>query len=117
MFKLDMDALKKSAAQRRLMANPANVANLVNAKPAANDDKPLAKLAGLATLAISQDLQDARLMNAAMQLCDRLQDSATARQEMCSQVKEMPLQLRQDLHDYLISRLATLHRSTPRPAV
>ncbi len=109
MFKLDMESLKKSAAQRRLMANPANVANLVNAKPAANDDKPLAKLAGLATLAISQELQDARLMSAAMQLCDRLQDSAEDRQEMREQVLGTPQHLRQDLHDYLISRLATLH--------
>lgn len=109
MFKLDMDALKKSAANRRLMANPANLANLANDREAASDERPLAKLAGLATLAISQELQDARLMSAAMQLCDRLQDSAEDRQEMREQVLGTPQHLRQDLHDYLISRLATLH--------
>lgn len=109
MFKLDMAALRASAPHPRLMAKPANVANPANTRPAANDEKPVAKLAGLARIAISQDLQDARLMNAAMQLCDRLQDSATSRQEMRGQVLEMPLHLRQDLHDYLIGRLATLH--------
>lgn len=112
MFKLNMDALRASASRPRLMANPANAANLANAKPAANDEKPLAKLAELATLAISQEMQDARLMSVAMQLCDRLQDSEIARQEMRTQVMEMPQHLRQDLHDHLVGRLATLHGDT-----
>lgn len=48
MFKLDMAAIRKTACSSRLMANPANVANLLRIEPISTS--PLAELA---TLAIS----------------------------------------------------------------
>lgn len=82
------------------MANPANVANLANATPAANDSQPLAKLAGIAKLAISHDLLTARLIAAAMRRCDHFNDSDKARQDMREQILEIPPHQRQDWLDH-----------------
>lgn len=49
MFRLDMDAIRKIAGVSRLVANPANVA-----KNGEEISQRLPKLAGLATLAVSQ---------------------------------------------------------------
>lgn len=56
MFKLNMDALRKSANDSWLMANAANAANLANesGKTGAQISQQPPKLAGLAKLAISQ---------------------------------------------------------------
>lgn len=48
MFKLDMAAIRKTACSSRLMATPANVANLLRIEPISTS-----QLAELATLAIS----------------------------------------------------------------
>ena len=58
MFKLDMNAIRKSANDTWLMANAANAANLANesGKKEAEISQQPPKLAGLAKLAISQQL-------------------------------------------------------------
>ena len=78
--------------------------------------QPLAELATIATLAISQptdvvtfDLMAARLMAAAMRRCDQFNDSDKARQDMRDQVLETPQNLRQDLLDHFIGKQADLH--------
>ena len=98
MFKLDMQALREAAHVP---------------PPAA---QPLAELATVATLAISQaadeesfDLLAARLMAAAMRRCDQFNDSDKARQDMREQVLETPPRLRQDLLDHFMGRPPTLH--------
>lgn len=98
MFKLNMEAIREHA-----MVTTAN-------------DPPLAKLATVATLAISQppqghanDLLDTRLMAAAMRRCDEFNDSEKARQEMREQVAEIPPHLRQDLLDYFLSSPPIVH--------
>ena len=100
MFKLDMQALREAA----------------HAPQPAACEKPLAKLAGLAALAISPamdvgalDLLAARLMAAAMRRCDQFNDDDKARQDMREQVLETPPQLRQDLLDHFMCRPPTLH--------
>ena len=92
MFKLDMQALRNAA----------------HAPPSA---QPLAKLATVAKLAISQpanealfDLLAARLMAAAMRRCDQFDDSDEARRDMREQVLETPVHLRQDLLDHFMGR-------------
>ncbi|WP_157982609.1 hypothetical protein [Simplicispira lacusdiani] len=98
MFKLDMQALREAAHVP---------------PPAA---QPLAELATIATLAISQraneesfDLLAARLMAAAMRRCDQFSDGDMARQDMRDQVLETPQNLRQDLLDHFIGKQADLH--------
>lgn len=98
MFKLDMQALREAAHVP---------------PPAA---QPLAELATVATLAISQptdvaafDLLAARLMAAAMRRCDERPDSDKARQDMREQVLETPPHLRQDLLDHFMGRPTNLH--------
>ena len=98
MFKLDMQALREAA----------------HVPPTA--PQPLAELATLATLAISQpadekafDLLAARLMAAAMLRCDQFNDSDKARQDMREQVLETPPHLRQDLLDHFMGRPTGLH--------
>ena len=98
MFKLDMQALREAAHVP---------------PPAA---QPLAELATVATLAISQptdvaafDLLAARLMAAAMRRCDERPDSDKARQDMREQVLETPPHLRQDLLDHFMGRPTGLH--------
>ena len=93
MFKLDMQALREAA----------------HVPPTA--PQPLAELATVATLAISQptdvetfDLLAARLMAAAMRRCDQFNDSDKARQDMREQVLETPPHLRQDLLDHFMGR-------------
>ena len=93
MFKLDMQALREAAHVP---------------PPAA---QPLAELATVATLAISQpadeesfDLLAARLMAAAMRRCDQFNDSDKARQDMREQILETPPHLRQDLLDHFMGR-------------
>lgn len=110
MFKLDMDALREDANEVRLMANPANLANLAN-RPAGNDEPEIShkppELAGLAKLAISHDSPElllARLMAAAMRACDHWGDSEKARQEMRQQCLEIPPHLREDLLNYFNSQ-------------
>jgi hypothetical protein len=102
MFNLDMEAIRKTAKQSRLMANAANPANLANDKP----EKPnkLAELATLAGLAIShgendtdQALLRTRLLIAAMAVCDRYADGPEAREEMRQQCLETPAHLHADL--------------------
>ena len=58
MFKLDMKAIRQSAGDAWLMANAANVANVANesGKNGAEISQQPLKLAGLAKLAISQQL-------------------------------------------------------------
>ena len=98
MFKLDMQALREAAHVP---------------PPAA---QPLAELATVATLAISQpaneeafDLLAARLMAAAMRRCDQFNDNEKARQDMREQVLETPPHLRQDLLDHFMGRPPTMH--------
>ena len=98
MFKLDMQALREAAHVP---------------PPAA---QPLAELATIATLAISQraneesfDLLAARLMAAAMRRCDQFNDGEEARQDMREQVLETPPHLRQDLLDHFMGRPPTMH--------
>ena len=98
MFKLDMQALREAA----------------HAPPPAA--QPLAELATLATLAISQpaneeafDLLAARLMAAAMRRCDQFNDGDKARQDMREQILETPPHLRQDLLDHFLGRPTGLH--------
>ena len=98
MFKLDMQALREAAHVP---------------PPAA---QPLAELATIATLAISQpldvvsfDLLAARLMAAAMRRCDQFNDGDKARQDMREQILETPPHLRQDLLDHFLGRPTGLH--------
>ena len=100
MFKLDMDALREAA----------------HVPPPVVPAQPLAELAEIATLAISQptdvetfDLLAARLMAAAMRRCDQFNDSDKARQDMREQVLETPPHLRQDLLDHFMGRPTNLH--------
>lgn len=98
MFKLDMQAIREAAHVP---------------PPAA---QPLAELATVATLAISQpakekafDLLAARLMAAAMRRCDQFNDGDKARQDMREQVLETPPHLRQDLLDHFMGRPPAIH--------
>jgi hypothetical protein len=98
MFKLDMQALR-NAAMVTTVNNP-----------------PLAEIATVATLAISQppqgfanDLLDTRLMVAAMRRCDQFNDSEAARQAMRDQLLEVPPHLRQDLLDHFLGKPPNLH--------
>lgn len=107
MFELDMNAIRQSARLPWLMANPANLANpanaVANAMPAAaNDSQPLAKLAGIAKLAISHDLLTTRLMASAMRRCDEFKDSPTAREQMRQDVLGTPPHQRADLLDHFL---------------
>lgn len=98
MFILDMEALRESAH----IPAPA--------------PQPLAEIATVATLAISQpaneesfDLLAARLMAAAMRRCDQFNDGEKARQDMREQVLESPPHLQQDLLDHFMGRPTGLH--------
>lgn len=111
MFKLDMNAIRETANAPRLMANPANAANLAN--KAANDEPEISqkppKLARLAKLAISHDLLTARLIAAAMRVCDQYNDTDAKREEMRQDCLDTPHHLRQDLLDYFMGKPAPLH--------
>jgi hypothetical protein len=115
MFKLDMDALRKSAGVAWLMANPANPANLggVVANPAPQISQKPPELAKVATLAISHevgrespDLLEARLITAAMRVCDRWGDGHEAREQMRADCLNTPAHLRQDLLEHFLGRSA-----------
>ena len=102
MFKLDMQALREAAHVP---------------PPAA---QPLAELATIATLAISQptdvvtfDLMAARLMAAAMRRCDQFNDSDKARQDWQRDIADTPPELRADLYQHLRAQLPP---APPRPA-
>lgn len=108
MFKLDMDAIRETAKTPRLMANPANLANkAVNDEPEISQTPP--ELAGLAKLAISHDLLTARLMAAAMRVCDQYDDNDAKREEMRQDILATPHHLRQELLDYFSGKPAPLH--------
>ena len=105
MFRLDMQAIRQKANTCRLMANPANLANLDDARlgevekaPEISQEGP--ELAGLATLAISHgspELLMARLISAAMRVCDRHGDDERARQQMRDECAATPAHLQTDL--------------------
>ncbi len=108
MFKVDLDALKRTATCTRLMANSANSANRLT--PEADS---VSQLATLATLAISHgshsDEEGAwaaaevgKLLAAAMRACDHHGDGEAARQEMVQQCLEVPAHLRAELHQHFI---------------
>ena len=81
MFKLDMNAIRKSANDTWLMANAANAANLANesGKNEAEISQQPPKLAGLAKLAISQQLNCTLQADpASTQPPDRVQPPAPA---------------------------------------
>ena len=105
MFKLDMGAIRKAANDTRLTAIPANAANFCDGPVTDTpqiSQKPL-KLATIATLAISHDspaLLMARLMAAAMRVCDRHGDGEAARAEMRADIEAIPLHQRADLLDH-----------------
>ena len=82
------------------LATLATLATSQRPVQAANDGKPLAKLATLAGLAISHDLLTKRLMAAAMRRCDHFNDGEVAREAMRQDVLATPLHLQQDLLDY-----------------
>ena len=112
MFKLDMDAIRKSAEVDWLMAIPANPANLggVVANPAPKISQKPPKLATIAKLAISHDvgaesakLLTARLIAAAMRRCDQFGDGPDARSEMERDCLDTPAHLQADLLSYLNS--------------
>lgn len=103
MFKVDLDALKRTATCTRLMANSANSANRLT--PEADS---VSQLATLATLAISHgshsDEEGAwaaaevgKLLAAAMRACDHHNDSAAAREQMVKDCLDTPPELRQEL--------------------
>ena len=102
MFKLDMDAIRKSAISGRPMAAPADMA-----KNFKNEYIPSGSLAGIATLAISHggnvnemSLLTARLLIAAMKVCDRHGDSEEARADMRQQCLELTPILQADLLEH-----------------
>lgn len=131
MFELDMNAIRQSAGLPWLMANSANPANLAtqvaHASPddrqsapplaklaeiatlaishdrlsAANDAQPLAQIATLAGLAISQELMEARLIAAAMRAADHHGDGPEAREQWRQDVLNTPYHLRADLLEHL----------------
>lgn len=101
MYKLDLAAVRETANGVRLMANVANAAKAAN--ESAFQSPPLAKLATLAGLAISQEspeLLAARLMNAAMRCCDRWGDGHQAREQMRLEILETKPEHRQELLDH-----------------
>ena len=104
MYRLDLAAVRESANGVRLMANVANVANVAKAaNEPAFQPSPLAKLAGIAGLAISHEspeLLAARLMNAAMRACDYWQDSPQARKQMRLEIGETKPEHRRELLDH-----------------
>jgi hypothetical protein len=106
MFKLDMEAIRKTANVAGLMANPANVANSAN-KPM-NDPRLVSQLAKLAAIAISHDptetdkaLLTTRLLIAAMAVCDHHGDGDVAREAMRRDCLETPDELKADLLECL----------------
>lgn len=102
MFKLDMEAIRRSADAAWLTANLANPAN---SPPEISQCTP--KLATLAGLAISHDvshesaeLLTARVIAAAMRACDAHGDGPEAREEMRQDVLNTPAHLRADLLEH-----------------
>lgn len=110
MFKLDMDAIRRSADTAWLTANLANPAN--GRETAANEsfNPPLAvshqplELATLAGLAISHgrsqasaELLTAQVIAAAMRACDEHGDSEQARAQMRADIEATPIDQRADL--------------------
>lgn len=103
MFKLDMDAIRKSADVGWLMANSANPANEDTGRPLKAAEhpeisQPPAGLATLAKIAISQqvshesaELLTARLIASAMRACDHHRDGEKARTEMRADCLATPL--------------------------
>ena len=113
MFKLDMDAIRKSADVGWLMANSANPANEKVGHPLAAAEQPEISqtppgLATLAKIAISQqvshesaELLTARLIASAMRACDHHRDGEQARAEMRADCLATPLHLQADLLAYV----------------
>ncbi len=112
MFKLDMDALRKSAGLPWLMANLANPANdegaaLTEPLAAPEISQIPPELATLAGIAISQQvshesaaLLTARLIAAAMRRCDQFNDGKEAREEMRAECLALPPHLQADLLEH-----------------
>jgi hypothetical protein len=113
MFRLDMDAIRRSADASWLTANLANPANAC--VDAANESFPgpelnqqAQELATLAGLAISQNTSQqsaeflaARLIAAAMRACDHHGDGDEAREQMRADCLSTPPRLRADLLAHL----------------
>ncbi len=108
MFKLDMAAIRQSAIEYRLTANPANLAKN---EPALTTTSQ--KISQLADLAISHpgtcntqlsSITAHRLMKeliaAAMKACDHHHDGPDARQQMRADCLATPQHLRGDLLDH-----------------
>lgn len=102
MFKLDMDAIRKTAfSGRHILSPPKEEAN------SQNDLANNGSLAKLATLAISHgekasemSLLTARLLVAAMKVCDQHGDGEEARNEMRQQCLELSPLLQADLLEH-----------------
>lgn len=107
MFKLDMDAIRKSAVSGGHMAAPADAAMKFR-----NASTPGESLAELATLAISHggntnelSLLTVRLLIAAMKVCDRYGDGEEAREDMREQCLELTPLLQADLLEHFQGKL------------
>lgn len=120
MFKLDMEAIRKTANVVRLMANPANVAIPAN-KP---EIEPVivSQLAKLAALAISHDANETekalvttRLLIAAMQVCDHHGDNKAAREAMRRDCLATPDDLKPDLLECLRFTRPQPKKADPQP--
>lgn len=121
MFELDMTSIRQAASGQRLMANLAKTV-----QTGEDEDSQTPQISqkggqishetpGLARLAISHavshesaDLLDARLIAAAMRVCDMHSDSEQEREDMRADCLNTPLHLRADLLDYF-SDLQKLH--------
>ncbi|GHC96704.1 hypothetical protein GCM10007320_50900 [Pseudorhodoferax aquiterrae] len=102
MFKLDMQAIRRSADAAWLTANLANPAN---SAPEISQRAP--KLATVAGLAISHDsgeeaaaLLTAQVIAAAMRACDHHGDGEEARAQMRADIEATPHDQRADLLAY-----------------
>jgi hypothetical protein len=105
-FKLDMEAIRKTANSARLMANPANVA--ITANKTENAPVFVSQVAKLAGLAISHNSNETDkallttcLLTAAMAVCDHHGDGEAAREAMRRDCLETPIELKADLLECL----------------
>lgn len=102
MFKVDMQAIRKSASAARLTANLANPANsaVYDEQHISQGTPELATLAGLAISHDSSDTELAELIAASMLACIHHGDGEGAREAMRADCIVTPPHLRAELLDY-----------------
>jgi hypothetical protein len=108
MFKVDMDAIREAAIETWLTANPANRAELTDAKnPGAPHTRQM--VSQVATLAVSQtekrptDPVVIALLEAAMRACDYWGDSPAARAQMVADIRALRHHQRQGWLEHFLA--------------